>query len=147
MNKQIARNYRGFTLIELMIVVIIIGILAAVAYPAYRNYTRESRRSTAQTAVLQIAGQQEDFFSKNLRYSASFQLGWNNTSDGGHYVLTMTDGGGGTFTVTATPTGIQAQDSCAVEPTPNCCTSLSLNHAGVRGSNPGTGSKCWGTQN
>ena len=61
-----ARNARGFTLIELMIVVAIIAILAAIALPAYNAYRVRATEGACQAemksyanfalATLQIGG-------------------------------------------------------------------------------------------
>ena len=55
----------GFTLVELMVVVAIATILFAVAVPSYISYVRQSRRTEARTAVLDLAGREERYFSTN----------------------------------------------------------------------------------
>lgn len=62
----------GFTLIELMIAVVIIGVLAAIALPAYDNYILRSNRTAGKTAVMRIAGLQENRFTDRKSYGNSF---------------------------------------------------------------------------
>lgn len=45
-------NYKGFALIELMIMVAIVGILAAIALPAYQDYTVRARVSEGLTLAV-----------------------------------------------------------------------------------------------
>src|ERR1700730_15335064 len=75
-----ARSSRpgGFSLIELMVVVAIATILFAVAVPSYLTYVRQSRRTEARSAVLDLAGREERFFSTNgATYSVTpAQLGY-----------------------------------------------------------------------
>lgn len=47
-----SNNYKGFTLIEFMIVVAIVAILAAVALPAYQDYTVRARISEGLTLAV-----------------------------------------------------------------------------------------------
>ena len=61
----------GFTLIEMMIVVVIAAILASIAIPSYQAQIRKSRRTDAKTAVLDLAGREEKYFSLNNTYTNS----------------------------------------------------------------------------
>jgi len=67
--QQAARSSRGFTLIELMVVVVIATILLSLAVPSYMSQVRQSRRTEAKTAILDLAGREERFFSTQVSYS------------------------------------------------------------------------------
>lgn len=97
-----AKHAIGFTLVELMITVVILAILAAIAYPSYTNHVTRTRRSDAQVALLQIANQQERFFTECNRYASSVTaartcaalgLGFpNDRSPDSHYQLSVSAG-------------------------------------------------------
>lgn len=63
-------NFKGFTIIELLIVVVIIGILAAVAVPAYYNHILRSRQADAYHNLLDIKAAEEMFNSQYNRYGS-----------------------------------------------------------------------------
>ncbi len=132
---------RGFTLIELVIVVAILAILAAIAVPAYQNYLMRSRRADGQEMLQRIASAQERFYTNRNQYTAALTTaaGLNlptATSEGGHYTITVALGAGNqTYTLTATPTGVQASDYCA---------NLTVNNVGAKGySGTTSNGDCW----
>jgi type IV pilus assembly protein PilE len=91
-----ARLSRGFTLIELMIVVVIATILLSIAVPLYMTQTRQARRVEAKTALLDLAGREERFFSTNgsLYTATPASLGYTgfgvgNPIGSGYYYLTV----------------------------------------------------------
>ena len=130
------RKTRGVTLIELMIVVAIVGILAAVAYPSYQDYIRRSNRADAQADLLELAQWLERRYTTANSYAYPDPPGLPFTQtprSGGtpRYNLTAVVGAGNqTFTLTATPTGPQAGDTCGT---------MTINQLGV--TTPG--GDCW----
>jgi type IV pilus assembly protein PilE len=64
------RTYRGFTLIEVMIVVGIIAVLAAIAVPNYRNYILRGKISEASSQLSATRVKLEQWFQDNRTYCA-----------------------------------------------------------------------------
>jgi len=66
-------SFRGFTLIELMIVVAIVGFLAAAALPLYNDYVRRSRIIEATSALADARTRMERFYLDNRTYVGGCQ--------------------------------------------------------------------------
>jgi type IV pilus assembly protein PilE len=143
-------GFAGFSLIELMVVVLIAGILASIALPAYQSQIRKSRRTEAKTALLDLAGREERYFSTNNAYSAvTTDLGFTGTfpqtvGDGYYQVSapTVTVGTAtavATFSISAVPIGNQTKDTK--------CASFTVTSAGLQTSLDSGGadssSTCW----
>jgi type IV pilus assembly protein PilE len=139
----------GFTLAELMITVAIAALLLVVAVPSYQAQVQKSRRTEARTALLDLAGREERWFSSNNAYTnVPANLGYLSFTPvgSGYYNVAIvvvaanpanvppTQAG---YTITATPIGIQAQDTI--------CATFTVDQTGTQTST-GTGSlkTCWG---
>ena len=138
----------GFTLVELMIVVAIATILVSVAIPSYQAYVQKSRRTEARSALMDLAGREERWFSSNNAYTnvpANLGYGTFTPVGSGYYNITIppptaaapgnppTQAG---YTITATATGIQANDTI--------CTSFTVDQTGTQTSTgTGTVQTCW----
>lgn len=146
------RDQSGFTLIELMITVAIVGILATIAATLYSLQVQKSRRTDARTAVLDLAGREERFFSVANNYSAvptdvGYPAGpWPQTVGAGYYTISVAVGVGPapnltpTFTITATAINQQLADTS--------CASFSIDQLGHQSSLDSGGANstttCWG---
>jgi type IV pilus assembly protein PilA len=66
-----ARNEKGFTLIELMIVIAIIGILAAIAIPQFSAYRKRAFNASAESDVRNLATSQEAYYVDKTKYTGT----------------------------------------------------------------------------
>ncbi len=116
MNTKTSTRSPGFSLVELMLVVVIISLLAMVAIPSYQESVYRSRRADAHAALMGMQLLQEKWRSVHTSYATLNSLatiGASSTSNDGYYTLAISGNSSTAFTVTATPTGVQASDSCA----------------------------------
>ena len=139
------RAWRGFTLIEVMIVVALIAFLAAVALPSYQTSVRKARRADARAALVTTAQLMERHSTE--RAASGYSTATLSTlpgptvvakpaSENGYYALTLTNLTATTFTLRAAPQGGQSADGCAT---------FTLDERGVRGVSGGTlaTGDCW----
>lgn len=143
--RKMKSRQSGFTLIEILIVVAILGVLVAIALPAYQNSVIRSGRAEAKGELVQVASDQERYFSNfNTYITDALPLNTptvadrDRTTQNGLYVISVAACAGGViancFLATATPQGAQTGDTC---------TTLTLTNTGVRGATGDTVDECW----
>jgi len=67
-------KFKGFTLVELMIVIAIVAILVALALPSYTRYVRKANRGEAQQILLNWANNQEIWRANDSNYATDVEL-------------------------------------------------------------------------
>lgn len=129
---------KGFTLIELLIVIVIVAVLAAIALPSYQEHVRKTRRTQAKADMLELSQMLEREFTLNRSY-AGFDWSTFTTSPRSgtaYYTIEIDPQDATTFTITATPTASQTQDTK--------CGTLSLNQLGTKTADGTLGvAGCW----
>jgi type IV pilus assembly protein PilE len=148
------RGQTGVTLIELLIALIIVSVISAVAYPSYIQHITKTKRTTAQSALLQVADRQQQFFMDNKRYETSLaNLGFTENplwlDDSGEpvpagdpdsiYAIVLVNVSPTSFMAVAVPIGMQRTRDAE-------CGVMTLDQAGLRQTFPLDGnaeSDCW----
>ena len=125
----------GFTLFELVIALAIIAVLTLAAFPSYETQLMQSRRSDATMALTTFAQKMERYALESGSYSDATTALYQENSNQGYYLLSVTSDSS-SYQLTATPTGIQTDDSE--------CGNFTLNELGTRGiSGTTTVAQCW----
>lgn len=127
---------RGLTLVEVLVVVAITAILVSIAVPSYQRYLQRGHRAEAVRAMLEAAACQERVRAGSGYYDTTRCAANPGT---GQYRLTIEPRDNNeslAFTILGSPVRPGHGDYCGT---------LTLNHAGTRGSSgdPARLADCW----
>ncbi len=133
--------FRGFSLIEVLIVVALIGILSAIAIPAYDNYIIKTERKRAQLDLYQYQVYAEQYFTLNNAYPSDLASCSNcEVSEEYIYSIDNTGSGDDIYVLKATPyTTRQKTDSDCYTMVINAASTQSNEKNGTQLSN----TNCW----
>jgi type IV pilus assembly protein PilA len=67
--RRSARDERGFTLVELLVVMVVIGVLLAIAVPSYIGFTARARVTASAADVREATPAAEAYFIDNQTYN------------------------------------------------------------------------------
>ncbi len=106
-------SFRGFSLIEVLVVISIVCILASITVPSYSRHIDKSRRSDGIVALLRIQLAQEQQRTLHGAYSSDLrELGFGRPlSSDGYYALSVQLTKDNWIAV-ATPRRVQSHDAC-----------------------------------
>lgn len=131
------QSNQAFSLIELLVVLIIVGILSAIAYPAYTAHVIKTNRAQAKIALLNLASRLEEYHGQHHNYKDATltTLNLKDHTENNYYQLTLQTSDD-SYTISAIPIGIQAQDKI--------CGTFMYDQSGKKSfTGNGTVQECW----